>query len=199
MHSLSAAGGLEHSVNGIIEAVATSLSSVSDNLNAAVEAFSGSIEEGGVTLLSPITQMETLAETDGALDVNVMNPTDIYDPAEIERLRGEGFNNREIGQILRDTALPAAEPLADMMTFPAPDAEPIQTLDGAVGGGTVNVRVTNIGELSSALGGTRGADGSGSTQINPTFVLQLDDGSLMTKVEGRIAVRADQGLSPLKV
>ena len=98
---------------------------------------------------------EMLSQTDGALDVNVTNPDDIYDPAEIERLRGEGFNNREIGQILRGTALPAAEPLADMMTFAAPDSEPIQTLDGAVGGGGVSVRVTNLSELSSALAGRR--------------------------------------------
>ena len=63
---------------------------------------------------------EMLSQTDGALDVNVVNSGDIYDPAEIERLSGEGFNNREIGQILRDAVLPAAEPLADMMTFPAP-------------------------------------------------------------------------------
>ena len=139
---------------------------------------------------------EMLSQTDGALDVNVVNSGDIYDPAEIERLSGEGFNNREIGQILRDAVLPAAEPLADMMTFAAPVPEPIQTLDGVVGGGVVNVRVTNLSELSGALGA--GGDGSGTTQINPTFILQLDDGS-MTAVESRIAVRSDQGLSPLNV
>ena len=110
---------------------------------------------------------EMLSQTDGALDVNVVNSDDIYDPAEIERLRGEGFNNREIGQILRDTALPAAEPLADMMTFPAPVPEPIQTLDSAVGGGAISVRVTNFSELSSAI--AAGGDGSGTTQINQTL------------------------------
>ena len=99
---------------------------------------------------------EMLSQTDGALDVNVVNSGDIYDPAEIERLSGEGFNNREIGQILRDAVLPAAEPLADMMTFAAPVSEPIQTLDGAVGGGVVSVRVTNLSETFGCAWGRRG-------------------------------------------
>ena len=54
---------------------------------------------------------------------------------------------------------------------------------------------TNLSELSSA---PAGGDGSGTTQINPTFILQLDDGSI-SKVEGRLATRSDQGLSPLNV
>ena len=43
-------------------------------------------------------------ETDVPLDVKVINPDDLYDPAEIERLREDGRNNREIGVHLREIA-----------------------------------------------------------------------------------------------
>ena len=43
-------------------------------------------------------------ETDVPLDVKVINPDDLYDPAEIERLREDGLNNREIGVHLREIA-----------------------------------------------------------------------------------------------
>ena len=85
---------------------------------------------------------------------------------------------------------------SDALAMVAPGV-PIQTLDGAVGGGAINVRVTNIAELSSALaaGGTNEAP---QVVLNVDNSLVLDDGSI-SKVEGRMAVRSDQGLSPLNV
>ena len=51
-----------------------------------------------------MSEITAMVETDVPLDVKVINPDDLYDPAEIERLREDGLNNREIGVHLREIA-----------------------------------------------------------------------------------------------
>ena len=51
-----------------------------------------------------MSEITAMVETDVPLDVKVINPDDLYDPAEIERLREDGRNNREIGVHLREIA-----------------------------------------------------------------------------------------------
>ena len=63
--------------------------------------------------------------------------------------------------------------------------------------GAISVRVTNLDELASVLS-EGGADGSRPIVLNVDNSLVLDDGSV-SKVEGRMAVRKDSGLSVLDV
>ena len=51
-----------------------------------------------------MSEITAMVETDVPLDVKVINPDDLYDPAEIERLREDRLNNREIGVHLREIA-----------------------------------------------------------------------------------------------
>ena len=51
-----------------------------------------------------MSEITAMVETDVPLDVKVINPDDLYDTAEIERLREDGLNNREIGVHLREIA-----------------------------------------------------------------------------------------------
>ena len=84
------------------------------------------------------------------MDVNIANPTDIYDPARIEELRGEGFNNREIGQILRETAQQDVAPTLQQEV--APTSPSSETLEQAVSqSGPVPVHVVNIADLNVAV------------------------------------------------
>ena len=79
------------------------------------------------------------------MDVNVANPMDIYDPARIEELRGEGLNNREIGQILRDTAGSVAIPEPDM-TQATQTAVDFQARSVSIQAGSVSVSGTVTGQ-----------------------------------------------------
>ena len=144
-----------------------------------------------------------LSENNGALDVKVVNPTDIYDPAEIERLQGEGLNNRQIGMTLREAAgeqmipdIPSFEPVSTIEpTVPIQDAP--NALQAAAGGGgpveiTGTVSISNIGDLASATS-------PGGTQSQPVNVyLTLDSDQIVTpgfaeKVSDQLSINAQSG------
>ena len=58
--------------------------------------------------------------------------------------------------------------------------------------------ITSAGIAGSPQAGTSATGAAQPIVLNPTFYIQLDDGSL-AKVEGRMALRSDQGLSVLEV
>ena len=100
----------------------------------------------------------------------------IYDPARIAELSGQGLNNREIGQLLRENA--AAPMIPDMSTVPPEtpiEPNALQTA-GASGGGPIAVTVTNIGDLVSAISsGTGNGDiGQSPTPQNINVKVALD-------------------------
>ena len=124
----------------------TSLGILINNTIVAVTDFDRAIEDGTLqpsdttSLLALPPPVE--APVADVMDVNIANPTDIYDPARIEELRSEGFNNREIGQILRETAQQDVAP-----TSPSSEA-----LEQAVSqSGPVPVHVVNIADLNVAV------------------------------------------------
>ena len=130
-----AAGGLS-TASMTLQEVANSLGFVSDNLDSAVEAFSSSIEEGGVTV-SPRTQialaatpkMEPLAAPDitEPVPVEVANPDDM-----ITQPRGE-----DPALAATDMLLESDAPTALMQTAPPMPEAVVQTMN--VTAGTVNV------------------------------------------------------------
>ena len=78
-----------------------------------------------------------------------------------------------------------------MMMFTEPPTEMIVD--------SVSIQANNVSVTGAESGqGTPAEAPVTHTNQNQTFILQLDDGS-MTKVEGRLATRSDQGLSPLNV
>ena len=90
-----------------------------DNVNTA-------LGEGTLAIADPRTQMKALAAPDitKPMPVEIVNPDDIYDPARIEELRGEGLNNREIGMALRAAA--------DPIKTDIPMLEPVSTIEPTI-------------------------------------------------------------------
>ena len=122
----------------------------------------------------------------------------IYDPARIKELRGEGFNNREIGQLLRELATDPMIP--DMSTVPPEipiEPNALQTA-GASGGPveiTGTVSISNIEELRGTISSGTGNGGIGQSptpqninvtvDLNPeaignSIVSAQDDGRVLT-------------------
>ena len=86
-----------------------------------------------------MSEITAMVETDVPLDVKVINPDDLYDPAEIERLREDGLNNREIGVHLRESDLTARIGAAEALsaTREVPTSFTADTVN--VSGSVVNV------------------------------------------------------------
>ena len=83
-----------------------------------------------------MSEITAMVETDVPLDVKVINPDDLYDPAEIERLREDGRNNREIGVHLREIAS-LTEP-----TRPDVSMRDITNLTARIGAAEVSLSAT---------------------------------------------------------
>ena len=144
------------------------------------------------------TAIEQLANIETPIPVEVTNSDEIYDPKRIAELQGEGYNNREIGQILREAAEPILTPITDTI-LGAEQTTPIQTptepnaLQAAAGGGgAIPVTVTNIGDLAGAV--SSGGNG-GSSVINLNATLELDGDVVTEKVENNIVSRRAEGRS----
>ena len=121
---------------------------------------------------------EMLSETNGALDVNVVNPDSIYDPARIAELGGQGLNNREIGMTLREAVL---DPMIPDMSIVPPETligpNALETGGGGPVEVTGTVSVSNIGDLTSATP----SGGAPSQQSQPINVyVTLDPEQIVT-------------------
>ena len=102
--SAEASLGISSAISALPSLLASSFERIFDDLQSLginPEQFAPPEVEMPTPNMSEITAM---VETDVPLDVKVINPDDLYDPAEIERLREDGLNNREIGVHLREIA-----------------------------------------------------------------------------------------------
>ena len=123
--------------------------------------------------------------------------TEIFDPLKtgvtaIESLAGEMETSPELTQVLAEPSTLVADA---MMTFAPPPTEMIVN--------SVSIQANSVevnGEVSGTGTPTATPGAAQPVMVNQTqvFYIQLDDGSL-AKVEGRMAVRSDQGLSVLNV
>ena len=154
----------------------------------------GSIDEN----LSLDSTFENIQESiELGLTPFISGITEIFDPLKtgvtaIETLAGEMETSPVLTQALTE---PSAQLTEDaMMTFqPPPTDFVVETMN--VSAGTVNVSGGTTGGAGQAEA-TPGAETTVSNNI--TIVVDFGDG-VLTKVEGRLATRADQGLSVLNV
>ena len=157
--ALSGAAASLDSVTEDLRGVAIGLGIVVSSLIFAAEGFGEAIEEGTLNVIGIGTQQVSAIPTPESLTEGISMGVsegiaavsdDIYDPARIEELRGEGFNNREIGQILRETA--QQNVASTLQQDVAPTSLSSETLEQAVSqSGAVPVHVVNIADLNVAV------------------------------------------------
>ena len=126
--SLEGAAGSLGDVAESLRGVTVGLGIAIQSLIFASEDFGGAVAEGRVNVIgadgNPQRSFAPLA-AEVFMPVEITNSDDIYDPARIAQLQGQGLNNREIGLLLRgevpaatDMLLESTAPTALLETAP---------------------------------------------------------------------------------
>ena len=113
------------------------------------------------------------------IPVEITNTQDIYDPARIDGLRGQGLNNREIGIALREGtmegtmmgAMGAFAVASEMLPVEPAAIPPLTVSSVSITAGSVSVNG------SSVTGGGGTGDGEVVVNANINNTLTLPDGA----------------------
>ena len=207
---LEAAGSLKEAASEIIESTQMAFQGIS-TLAADFSEALGTVAAGRLEIVLPegfasptaaedLSAIEAFVNAPEPIPVNVINPDDIYNPTRIAELRGEGLNNREIGQLLRSEAMtqPLIEPvLGTPQTTPIASPPEPNVLQAAGGASVSSVSITAQSvSVSGPIQGSLGQQ-SGDTVIRVENIIELDGDKVAETVEDNVVKRRSEGRSLL--